>query len=114
MTKLRLALGLTAGITLHWLVLILSYRPYSNNLPFASGGFPIHVFDYPLPPMGNGIPLERLDGLLYHFIFWTILTFIISFLLPKKWVTKNATIIATSLAVITTIIGIIYLLIKFD
>lgn len=128
MTKLRLGLGLTAGTVLHWIALIASYRSVNflyrklpeqlidmGTAPFSGvGGFPIRVFEYPHPPLGTGVPLTSMDSFFLHLLIWVAVATLIAFILPKNWVTKNATIIATSLAVIATIIGVVYLLVKFD
>ncbi len=118
------------GYALTWISLILSYRenPLFNpsgeagalrfditdpTTIFATGGWPFKVYDYPVPPMGPGPEQSELP-FLANLIVWTALSFVILRLAKEEKLPKNLDAKLVTLAVVLTIIGCVYLLLKFD
>jgi hypothetical protein len=118
----RILLSFGTGVILQWLTLFGSYRPlphfYDNVVdfePVAVGGFPFKVFEYPYPPMGdNWPPAEAWPAFFLNLLFWIIIGIIITWRFGDKL--KNKKIVAgiVLMSIFLSIIGAVYLRLKFD
>jgi len=93
-----------------------SVVPFDLNNPnsiYATGGFPFKVYDYPLPPMGPG-PEQSEIPFLMNFIFWLLVTILFFLLLKKQADNKKIMAVSITAAVLSTVIGLVYLVLKFD
>lgn len=128
---MRDTVAIGGGITLFWLSHFASYKPnpefsmdevlagggaFDLNNPgtiYASGGFPLKAYDYPFPPLGPG-PHQPIWPLAINLLFWIAICYGVMWLYRTEkipvWISRGVTI----LAIVTTIIGMGYLLLKFD
>lgn len=109
------------GISLNWLSLFFSYSRlpnfYQGNIsqPIATGGFPLKIFEYPVPPMGSDWPpISAWPMFILNLIIWLFVAFIISWLLNKKVENRKVMIISIILAIVLSILGLLYIMLKFD
>jgi len=106
------------GISLNWLSLFFSYHQLQSiniNQVFATGGFPLKVFEYPFPPMGHDWPpVESWPIFFVNLLIWVGLASLIVFLTGKKM--KNRKIMSSLIisAIILSLLGIFYIMLKFD
>lgn len=106
------------GVSLNWLSLFFSYRRLQNiniNQIFATGGFPFKVFEYPFPPMGHDWPpLETWPIFFANLFIWIAFASLIIFFNGKK--TKNRTMMSflAISAIVLSLLGIFYIMLKFD
>lgn len=121
-------IALSLGWIANWAALFLSYRlnpafkwPESGmptldlNNPesiYATGGFPLRAYDYPFPPLGPG-PEQSEWPFVLNVIFWILIAYIVVYCLRGKFPKYFENIVGGA-AVITTLIGLGYLLIRFD
>jgi len=105
---------------LHWLSLFFSYKKLPNayeniNEPIATGGFPLKIFEYPVPPMGNDWPpTDTWPTFFLNLGVWIIIGLIISLILGKKTEDKKILKIINTSAIILSILGMFYITLKFD
>ncbi len=126
----KIAIGF--GIALTWVSLIVSYRetgalegvqfgsenPYTFNpnnpaTVFATGGFPFKAYDYPMPVMGPG-PEQSTLPLIGNFLFWILLCYGVLLLIKKHVYSLWLERLGILVAFFSTVIGLLYLLIRFD
>lgn len=109
--------GSTFFVIFFWISLFLSFRVTGEELTkrFATGGFPIRSFVYSSPPMGNDhVPLEAWGGFAVNVLFWFFVCSLIFPLLPERFRTEKWKCIIVCGAIVLTIIGKGYLLLRFD
>lgn len=109
-----------ATVTLFWLSLFLSRTslpPTEGPAAVAStGGFPLVVFFYPSPPMGNDvIPLNRLPAFYFNYLFWFVLSVFVALLIPDRVILdRRMQGVVIVLSVFFTLVASTYLLLAFD
>ena len=116
----RVLFGLCLGVIALWLSLFLSYRRIYfetvDNNPWATygdGGFPLTAFEY--PSMGSDIPpAKSWPPFAANLFFWLAVAIPAMFLIPARFFTKIFQSILILGTAITTLIGFVYLLLKFD
>lgn len=115
---------ISLGTVFLWLSLFFSYTELPNayhnmniSEPIATGGFPLKAFEYPVPPMGNDWPPSNAwFPFFINFIIWLcVSTFLTSLFFEKetenrKWLIR----IIPFLAIIFSIVGVVYITFKFD
>jgi hypothetical protein len=115
--KNKIILIISLGVIFNWLSLFFSYRRLQNidiNQPFATGGFPLNIFEYPFPPMGHDWPPAGAWPIFFlNLFFWIVVGFLISFLFGKKMENRKMTTLVIS-AVVLSLLGIFYIMLKFD
>lgn len=113
----RTIFAVSSGAILLWLSLFLSYKnlPYSEDiyLPVATGGFPVTAFYYPSGAMGGGVLREDLSIFFVNYIILCGLCFIAAIFLGKR-MTPRMTASTLFPAIFLTLVGVFYLMIKFD
>jgi hypothetical protein len=83
--------------------------------PIAIGGFPLKIFEYPVPPMGNNWPpADTWSTFFLNFAIWLMVGFIISLLLGKKLEKKKLIKSLNILAIFLSALGVFYIMLKFD
>ena len=120
--KNKLITAICGGITFQWLSLFLSYKKLptviNQNLldqPIATGGFPLKIFSYPAPAMGNNWPpADACPIFLLNLGIWIAITALLLFLFNKKLKNKKLTKKSIISALVLSLIGLFYLMIKFD
>lgn len=111
---------ISLSIILQWLSLFFSYQKLSQitrdlTEPFATGGFPLKIFEYPVPPMGHDWPpAETWPMFFLNLLLWLILSFFILFFIKKDFFTNKKSLLLFGLACFFTLIGIFYLMLLFD
>ncbi|HBR80465.1 MAG: hypothetical protein UX09_C0001G0046 [Candidatus Uhrbacteria bacterium GW2011_GWE2_45_35] len=124
--KLRVVSILCLAWVTNWISLIASFRlnpVYSDqflpldlnnqNSIYATGGFPFKVYDYPRPPMGPGPEQSELPFVL-NFVFWLVVIALVFWFFKGRSDNKNLVFVSTVAAFFSTLIGVGYLLLKFD
>jgi len=120
--KNKIITAICGGVMFQWLSLFLSYRKLpvvvnenSLDLPIATGGFPLKIFSYPVPPMGNNWPpVNAWPMFLLNLAIWIAITTFLLFLFDKKLKSQNLTKKSIILALVFSLLGLFYLMIKFD
>jgi len=119
--KSKIISAISIGVILQWLSLFFSYRRLPNfyqgniNQPVATGGFPLKFFEYPVPPMGsNWPPANSWPMFIINLTIWLLVAFIIFWLLGKKVENKKVMAISVISAVVLSLLGIFYIMLKFD
>jgi hypothetical protein len=117
--KNKIISGISLGIILHWVSLFLSTQKILNADdmygPCATGGFPLKIYEYPYSPMGNDHPpIDTWPIFFLNLLIWIILGLLISLIFNKKFEDKKIIKILIITAIIMSMIGKIFLLIKFD
>jgi len=106
------------GVSLNWLSLFFSYHRLQNiniNQVFATGGFPLKVFEYPLPPMGHDWPpLGTWPIFFVNLFIWIAFAFLIVFLTGKKMENRKRMAISVISALVLSLFGIFYIMLTFD
>jgi|GEM_PF-4599662 len=118
--KIHLVPILLLALSFFWGSVFLSYRPIADaSRPeiFATGGFPLSTFEYPIPPLGAGVPWGLvLLPMGVNFVFCFLVSVCALLVLPINFLEKRhwymPLLIIVSLAM--TFIGLIYLVLKFD
>lgn len=109
---------ISLGISLNWLSLFFSYHKLQNtdiNQAIAMGGFPFKVFEYPFPPMGHDWPpLEALPIFFTNLFIWILLTWLIVILTGKKMENRKMMAIFVISAIVLSLLGIFYIMLRFD
>lgn len=113
--------GLSLGVILMWLSLVVSnknlpynYIDFSNPAPAAIGGFPITAFEYPLGALGSNVPPTDSWGLFYlNLGFWIILGAAVSIIL-RKYFSRQVSFKLFASSAIISLCGLGYLMLKFD
>jgi hypothetical protein len=109
---------ISLGISLHWLSLFFSYHKLQNidiNQAIATGGFPLKVFEYPFPPMGHDWPpLETWPVFFMNLFIWLVFAWLIGFLIGKKMKKRNMMSFLAISAIVLSLLGIFYIMLKFD
>lgn len=80
------------------------------------GGFPMRVFAYPLPPLGPG-PHQSWIPLAINFVVWTFVVLLVVRLIGKRsepGLQFAITASTVGVTVVSTVIWILYTLLKFD
>jgi hypothetical protein len=123
----RIAAVVCGGIVLTWLSLILSYRAnpdfvmdlafnFNPQVPasvYGTGGFPFKVYDYPMPPLGPG-PYQSVLPLVGNFLVWTLGCAVLAWALRTRGLPAPFVVRMYGAAIVTTVIGLVYLGLKFD
>jgi hypothetical protein len=116
--KNKIISAISIGVILNWLSLFFSCRKLPNidiNQPIATGGFPFKVFEYPFPPMGHDWPPAGSWPMFFlNLVVWLVVSFFIFLLFGKKKVNKKNTAIFAISAVILSLLGVFYIMLKFD
>lgn len=117
--KSKAVFTICSGTILLWISLFLSYRELSDvqgiYKPVATGGFPLRVFEYPVPPMGgNWPPQDNWILFFLNFAVWLIVGFVLSLLFGKKLENKKIMNALIILAILFSAFGLLYIRIKFD
>ncbi|EKE05561.1 MAG: hypothetical protein ACD_19C00217G0001 [uncultured bacterium] len=118
--KNKIISGLKIGIILQWLSLFFSYQKLPNafediNKPIATGGFPFKVFEYPVSPMGNNWPPSDMWPMFFaNLAIWLVVGILIALIFGKKLENNKVFKTITLSAIILSIIGILYIMLKFD
>jgi len=106
------------GVSLNWLSLFFSYRRLQNiniNQIFATGGFPFKVFEYPFPPMGHDWPPAGAWPLFFVNLFiWIAFVSLIIFFTGKKMENRTMMSFLAISAIVLSLFGIFYIMLKFD
>lgn len=110
------------GVILQWLALFGSYRllPHFYDAtvdfePIAVGGFPFKAFEYPYPPMGgNWPPSDSWPAFFLNLLFWIIVGIIIRWRFGKKLENKKVIARIALMSIFLSMIGVVYLRLKFD
>ncbi len=118
----RVLCGLYFGVIALWLSLFLSYRQIhfemvGNNpwAAFATGGFPLTAFEYPIPPMGGDIPSAKsLPPFAANLLFWLAIAIPAMFLIPARFFTQTFQSMLIPATAILTLMGFVYVLLLFD
>jgi len=116
--KIISALGI--GVILQWISLILSYRELPNaykniNTPIATGGFPFKAFEYPTPPMGSDWPPTEMWPMFFlNLAIWIVVGLLVSFVLSKKITNQKVFKTICISAILLSLFGIFYIMLKFD
>ncbi|MFA7088036.1 MAG: hypothetical protein WC146_01705 [Patescibacteria group bacterium] len=119
--KNKIISAVSIGVILQWLSLFFSYRKLPNffqgniSQPIATGGFPLNIFKYPVPPMGNNWPpVNSWPMFILNLLIWLVIAFSFALLLGKTM--KNRKVMAASVifAIILCLLGTLYIMIKFD
>jgi len=109
---------ISLGISLNWLSLFFSYHKFQNtdiNQVIATGGFPLEVFEYPFPPMGHDWPsLETWPIFFVNLFIWIVLACLIGFLIGKKVENRTMMSFLAISAIVLSLLGIFYIMLKFD
>jgi hypothetical protein len=112
---------ISIGVILNWLSLFFSCRKLPNfyqgdiSQPIATGGFPLKIFEYPVPPMGNDWPpVNSWPMFILNLIIWLLVAWLISRSLGKKMANRRAMAIFIISAVVLSLFGIFYIMLKFD
>lgn len=113
---------LSLGIVFTWLALWGSYHalPPINEMKhgdiLATAGFPFHTFNYPYPPLGGDEPpLDTWQWFYANEVFWLATAAGVVTIVKQKLFAKTS--LMTGLFVVTpivSVIGLIYLLLRFD
>lgn len=116
--KNKIIFIISLGISLNWLSLFFSYRRLQNiniNQIFATGGFPFKVFEYPFPPMGHDWPPIGAWPLFFVNLFiWLAFACLIVFLISKKVENRKIITFLIISAIVLSLLGIFYIMLKFD
>jgi len=118
--KKKIISGLGIGLILHWLSLFLSYRELPNTYeditkPIATGGFPFKTFEYPVPPMGSDWPPSEMWPMFFlNLAIWIIIGLLVAFILNKKITNEKIFKVINILAILMTLNGLLYIMLKFD
>ena len=116
--KIISALGI--GIILQWLSLFFSYKELPNaykdiNEPIATGGFPFQTFEYPVPPMGSDWPPTDTWPIFFlNLAIWVFIGMLIVLNLNKKLENKKIFYIINTLAIVLSVLGVFYIMLRFD
>lgn len=121
-------IALSLGWIANWMALFLSYRLNSafkwpeNGIPtldldnpesiYATGGFPIRAYDYPVPPLGPG-PEQSEWPFVLNALFWILIAYVVVYIMRGKFPKHFENIVAGG-AVLMTVFGALYLIIRFD
>lgn len=109
---------ISMGVLLNWLSIFFSYKKLDNldiNQPIATGGFPLKIFSYPVPPMGHDWPPVEVWPIFFlNLIIWIIVASIISFILGKRFEYRRSMASSVVSAIFMSIFGLFYLMLKFD
>lgn len=109
---------ISLGISLNWLSLFFSYHKLQNtdiNQAIATGGFPLKVFEYPFPPMGHDWPpLETWPIFFVNLFIWIAFACLIGFLMGKKMGKRKMMSFLVISAIVLSLLGIFYIMLKFD
>jgi len=112
------ALGI--GVILQWLTLFFSYRELPNafediNKPIATGGFPLKAFEYPVPPMGSDWPPADMWPMFFaNLAIWLVVGILIALIFGKKLENNKVFKTIVISAILLSVIGIFYIILKFD
>lgn len=118
--KNKIVPAMSIGIILQWLSLFFSYRELPSAYQdikkiIATGGFPLKIFEYPVPPMGSDWPpANTWPTFFLNFTIWLAIGLLISILLAKKLEDKRLIKSLGILAILLSVIGIFYIMFKFD
>lgn len=119
--KNKIISAVSIGVILQWLSLFFSYKRLPNfyqgdiSQPIATGGFPLKIFEYPVPPMGSDWPpADTHQIFLINLVIWIIIGFIISFLFYKKMENRKIMAISVISAIVLSLLGTFYIMLKFD
>lgn len=118
--KNRIVFTMSIGVILQWLSLFFSYSELPNayqdiNNHIATGGFPLKIFEYPVPLMGSDWPpTNTWPTFFLNFAIWLAVGLLISILLDKKLENKRLIKSLGILAILLSVIGIFYIMLKFD
>jgi hypothetical protein len=113
---------ISIGVALQWLSLFFSYRKLPNffqgniNQSIATGGWPLKIFEYPVPPMGHDWPPSVGDWPIFflNLLIWIAVGFILTSFLDKKVAEKRVLFFLILSAIILSILGLFYIMLKFD
>jgi hypothetical protein len=112
---------ISIGVILNWLSLFFSCRKLPNfyqgdiSQPIATGGFPLKIFEYPVSPMGNNWPpTSSWPMFIINLLIWLAVAFLILALFGKKIKSQKVMAVSVISAVILSLLGILYIMIKFD
>jgi hypothetical protein len=109
---------ISLGISLNWLSLFFSYHKLQNtdiNQAIAIGGFPLRIFEYPFPPMGHDLPpLETWPIFFANLFIWVAFAYLIGFSIGKKVENRKMMSFLVISAIILSLLGIFYIMLKFD
>lgn len=118
--KNKIISGLGIGAILQWLSLFFSYRELPNayediSKPIGTGGFPFKAFEYPVPPMGNDWPPAEMWPMFFvNFAIWLAVGLLVAFVLSKKITNPKVLKTISILAILLSVFGIFYIMLKFD
>ncbi|NCO04786.1 MAG: hypothetical protein GW939_01405 [Candidatus Magasanikbacteria bacterium] len=116
--KIISALGI--DVILQWLTLFCSYRELPNafediNKPIATGGFPFKAFEYPVPPMGSDWPPSDMWPMFFaNLAIWLVVGILIALIFGKKLENNKVFKTIGISAILLSVIGIFYIMLKFD
>lgn len=112
--------GLGIGLILQWLSLFFSYRELPNayediSRPIATGGFPFKAFEYPVPPMGSDWPPAEMWPMFFlNLAIWLMVGLFIALAVGKRLENQKVFKTIGILAILLSVFGIFYIMLKFD
>lgn len=117
----KIIASISLGVIAQWLSLFFSYKKlpsaYQNIIdqPIATGGWPLKIFEYPFPPMGHDWPpVGDWPMFFLNLLIWIAIGFMLTLFLGKKLVGKRILIYLIFSAIILSVLGLFYIMIKFD
>ncbi|MBI5467350.1 MAG: hypothetical protein HY975_04035 [Candidatus Kerfeldbacteria bacterium] len=117
------------GLTLTWVAIFKStdsfpvpqgdIQAYFENrgpLPVAGiGGWPFPTFHYPPSPLGGDIPpVTSVYPFIMNWIFWSLVVAAVLWFVPKRLITGAVLRVVNGLTILTSLGGLMFLLLKFD
>lgn len=117
------------GLTLTWVAIfkstdsfavppadIQAYFDHRGPLPVAGiGGWPYPTFQYPPSPLGGDIPpVSSVYPFILNWIFWSLVVAAVMWFIPKRFLTSTVDRVVSGLAILTSLGGLLFLLLKFD
>lgn len=93
-----------------------AYFAHRGPLPVAGlGGWPFPAFHYPPSPLGGDVPpISSVYPFILNWIFWSLIAAVIVWFLPKRWLTNEVNQVVIGLTILTSLGGLLFLLLKFD
>lgn len=120
---------LLLGLTLTWVAIFKSthsfpvpqaelqaYAEDRGPLPVAGiGGWPFPTFHYPPSPLGGDLPpVSSVYPFIMNWIFWSLLVAAGLWFTPKRFITAAVLRVISGLTILTSLGGLMFLLLKFD
>lgn len=106
-------------VIVQWVVLIFSERSLPQQDiwldPMSVAGFPFKSLYFPSPPLGGDyVPLSMWPKFYVNYGFWLLIIIFIYLLFPVRFKTKKIQKRLLIVASVLTLLGCLYLLLKFD